>query len=450
MCKKITVLFVMGIYIKAVYSQPQLVWSKTYWCPIAYDMICDKNGYIYFTGTDMENVYTVKISPQGNILWQSKVDLIPNSMDWGMTMVLNEEENILYVAGGGGIDINFFDLYVLKYNANTGDTIWVKSFDLYADDIARDMEFWNDKIVIAGHSPDFLGNEIVYPFICIIDTNGNLITYQFYGFSTAASAFWNIKPYVNKFYLCGKLYDYYTNFAGFLTCKIDNSLNVIWAKDTLIIVPFQMLDGGEELDILNTSGEIVVNGILSENNSIRSHWVVFKYDTLGNLIWKKDFGRGQGYGCKVDLFASNIFLCGRSLTGSFQILYLTPSGDTLWSQLAFPNATPQSIRNYCFRVTGNADSLFFYVIGELDSDSVIINKYFYGCTECETQVQEKEPKNLPLLYKVPNLFHNSTLFIDKNFYLYDVTGKKLKGMNKKGIYFLKNKEENKKFKIVKF
>jgi hypothetical protein len=40
--------------------------------------------------------------------------------------------------------------------------------------------------------------------------------------------------------------------------------------------------------------------------------------------------------------------------------------------------------------------------------------------------------------------------MDKNFYLYDVTGKKLKGMNKNGIYFLKNKEGNKKFKIVKF
>jgi hypothetical protein len=59
-------------------------------------------------------------------------------------------------------------------------------------------------------------------------------------------------------------------------------------------------------------------------------------------------------------------------------------------------------------------------------------------------------KQKTISYKIPNLFHNSTLFINKNFYLYDVTGKKLKEMNKNGIYFLKNKEGNKKFKIVKF
>jgi len=65
-------------------------------------------------------------------------------------------------------------------------------------------------------------------------------------------------------------------------------------------------------------------------------------------------------------------------------------------------------------------------------------------------ISEKPNNPKIVLNKIPNLFHNSTLFINKNFYLYDVTGKKLKGMNKNGIYFLKNKEGNKKFKIVKF
>jgi len=65
-------------------------------------------------------------------------------------------------------------------------------------------------------------------------------------------------------------------------------------------------------------------------------------------------------------------------------------------------------------------------------------------------ISEKPNDPKIVLNKIPNLFHNSALFIDKNFYLYDVTGKKLKGMNKNGIYFLKNKEGNKKFKFIKF
>jgi hypothetical protein len=65
-------------------------------------------------------------------------------------------------------------------------------------------------------------------------------------------------------------------------------------------------------------------------------------------------------------------------------------------------------------------------------------------------ISEKPNNPKIVLNKIPNLFHNSILFMDKNFYLYDVTGKKLKEMNKNGIYFLKNKEGNKKFKFIKF
>jgi len=63
-------------------------------------------------------------------------------------------------------------------------------------------------------------------------------------------------------------------------------------------------------------------------------------------------------------------------------------------------------------------------------------------------ISEKNSKII--LNKIPNLLHNSFIFIDKNFYLYDIQGKKLKGMNKSGIYFLKNKKGNKNFKIIKF
>ena len=450
MVKKIMVAFIMGICIKALYSQPQLVWEREYPFLNPIDMTCDTNGNVFITGGSDGKIYTLKVSSNGDSLWGNKIDVISPYPDYNRGYGIVVSERGVYVIAALCPSQGEYGIYLIRYNPYTGDTIYARYYflmgSIWFPEMPKDIDLYSngEKLVVVGTLGDpFLTGSA--PTIYEFDAaTGNVVNYAWYIGAGDVAISMSVKTNrEGNFIVGGQMCEpppY--GLAGFYTWKVEQSFSVIWAKHKWRVLPdpaiYPTLEGCEELTV-DHEQNIITTGLLGEDYSNGMfHWWILKYTNDGILVWEKDLGRGEGYSVDVDIY-NNLLVAGYSqLSSSGKIWYLSPSGDSIWCIDIPPNL-------WRLRFHRKNDSLFFYVMRDY-GPSVFLYKYFYGLVE----IQEKESKNLTILYKIPNILHNSSIFIDKNLYLYDIAGKKLKGMNRNGIYFIKDKEGNKKFKIIKF
>jgi hypothetical protein len=94
-------------------------------------------------------LWTLKYNPSGNLLWQKKYD--GGGSEGGFGIVVEPEDNSVYVAGTSSRGINSDDIIVIKYD-NNGDTVWVSTYNAgikdHAYSIALDKE---NNIYVCGY-----------------------------------------------------------------------------------------------------------------------------------------------------------------------------------------------------------------------------------------------------------------------------------------------------------
>lgn len=126
---------------------------------IFYDCTITGVGDIYATGkTEGENAADLLLikydAVTGDTVWMRRLDGEAHGEDYGRSCVVDNSNN-LYIAGG-----TFFDIWTLRYNANTGDTVWTSRFSStsgvsdFGAGCATDAA---GNIYVAGYS----GNDIV-------------------------------------------------------------------------------------------------------------------------------------------------------------------------------------------------------------------------------------------------------------------------------------------------
>ncbi len=201
MSKKLAIFIIMGIGIERVYSSPVLIWQKKYHHYTAYDMVCDRNGNLFLTGISNDAIYTIKVSPQGQIIWQSSID--PSAtLEVSFGLILDNLNNCIYATGYANFEEN--DLYLVKYDALSGDTFYTKHFNYYepGGEVGRSIDLYEDgrKIVIVGHIREWQGILLpVYPVIYEIDADsGNCINTAYYSpYGADQVGFWGENGYVS-------------------------------------------------------------------------------------------------------------------------------------------------------------------------------------------------------------------------------------------------------------
>ncbi len=89
----------------------------------AYDMVVDSAGNVFVTGGDNSpSIATLKYSSSGNQLWASR------RTGWANGIALGNSGKV-YVAGAWNSPLGREDFLTIAYDAVTGDTTWVATFD---------------------------------------------------------------------------------------------------------------------------------------------------------------------------------------------------------------------------------------------------------------------------------------------------------------------------------
>lgn len=173
------------------YSQPVIQWSNTLngeadSIDIARDIVVDNQGNSYVTGSSyyllglLTDAVTVSYDPNGNVRWTRSYNnglLILN--DGGNAITLDNTQQFVYVAGFTSSLLSLGitgDFVIIKYNAATGQQIWVRTYNggLLGDDVATAITVDNqNNPVVTGYSQAFLIGLTPYDYATVkYDQNG--------------------------------------------------------------------------------------------------------------------------------------------------------------------------------------------------------------------------------------------------------------------------------------
>ena len=368
-----------GAWIIKLNNTGDTVWTKSYNLSIgvdaAHSIIEVNNGYVFCgayadtitnPSTTTAGAYLIRLNLQGDSLWTKKYQSM--DADWVFNIV-QTPDNGYVLAGYKIISPNFItrDAWVFKTDS-LGNMLWQKQFD--------------------GHGLDDIFEKV------IITLDGNIVCAGVTVLNAVTS-----KDYIVKLNQLG---------------------DTIWTKE------FGGIECGGTLGINNTAdggfigcGDICVNG--------RGRARAYKLDSLGNLIWAKDFARSSGDPSEIYNFVSihemhdgNFIAAGADydLTQSqpgdaprIRMMVMSANGDSLWSQ-QYDHSTGTD-DDYLFDMKPTSDGGYImcgYVIhsSPTNNDALVIKvdsidcvNYVNGCQSVGIKAPHP-PKGEFIVYPNPN------------------------------------------------
>jgi uncharacterized delta-60 repeat protein len=256
----------------------------------AHDVKIDSAGNVVVTGwietlPGLPDCYTVKYSPDGDVLWENTYAGSPSGYDYGYALAVDQDGNA-YVAGFGNGNNPTFDIFILKYDTN-GNQVWTQR--------------WS--------SP--LQNYSAYAYSVAVDNQGNV-------------------------YATGFESDGLTN-GHFVTLKYDSLGNLQWSA-------IYEGPGPNSIDysnciVVDNDGNSYITGWSGDANNLYDYATI-KYSPTGDQLWVKRYGgsaNDNDFAYRLALDASgNIYVTGQTVnTGSdndITTIKYSPNGDVLWAQ----------------------------------------------------------------------------------------------------------------------
>ena len=278
-------------------SEGDTVWKRTFNTGInnneeAVSVAADENnnyyvtGYSYFSG-QQKKIITIKYNSSGNIVWPKVFNYRQDSISNPAKILINNNGD-LYVCGYSQ-DINGKDALVIKYDAISGDTIWVRTFNNYAnrDDEINAMIIDNNQNIVIGGFSSFAPGASDY-LLVKFSSDGNFNWVKYYRvLGTQTNVIYALKnDLANNIYVTGKTYYYSpgppgyegTSYSYSATIKYNENGDTLWKK----------LDGGAhylEYGAFSLTVDSVGNSFICGNGQATIK--TLKYGIDGSLIWRR-------------------------------------------------------------------------------------------------------------------------------------------------------------------
>jgi hypothetical protein len=314
-------------------------------------------GVVNLTSAGQLDIFIIKLSPDGNLIWAKKIGSIEEDLSTSITVDLN---NNIYVTGcfkgtvdfdpnGGTLNLTsggLMDMFIVKLSS-TGIFLWAKSMGSSENDCGQSITTdasgnlyltgWFDGTV------DFDPNAGVVNLvsqgttdvvITKLDSDGNLIWAKSIGSSGYEFGYKIEIDESNNVYVAGgfeNTVDFDPNGGVFeLLCngstdvfilKLNSSGNFIWAKS------FGSLDYDNAFSLaLDASKNVYITGVFrgtvdfDPNSGVSnitsqasSSLFISKLDSLGNYVWAGSIDGSQSINNASDIVADNfgyIYLAG--------------------------------------------------------------------------------------------------------------------------------------------
>ncbi|MBC5992121.1 outer membrane protein assembly factor BamB family protein [Pontibacter cellulosilyticus] len=293
---------------------------------VAYDMVIDKQGGIFITGTNRGNaIYTAKFSQNdGAKIWDENFSYIGDEGNIGYAIVSNDAGEI-YVTGS--VKGRLTDgMAIIKYNAETGETIWnnvlIQPIDInnttFLNYIGRTIALdASGDIYIAGELRE---RQSDYLIAKVNSEDGKIVWSKIYG--SPSSIF--ERATAIEIAVAGEVYVTGISNGDFATIKLNPSDGAILWESRLETNSPGSGTGANAL-ALDNKGGVYVTG--QKAGSIEA--LIVKYNAAdGSELWRKALENTIGYTIKTDS-KGGVYVAG---AGPAVAKYNTSNGDLLWEQ----------------------------------------------------------------------------------------------------------------------
>ncbi|MHA1973136.1 MAG: LamG-like jellyroll fold domain-containing protein [Candidatus Hodarchaeales archaeon] len=176
-----------NLYLVKTDNNGNLIWNLTYgqsYPDIGYDIIEHSNGYYYLTGGTTsygeigEDLLIMKISPNGNIIWQKTFNR--NAWEWGTSIIETQDSGLISVGVNQAFWGDYYDIYILKIDSN-GNKQWHKIHQMNFNQFPTKIIRSNDNAYIITGYTENIDDYRKNVFIMKIDPEGDLIWVKEYG-----------------------------------------------------------------------------------------------------------------------------------------------------------------------------------------------------------------------------------------------------------------------------
>ncbi|MCC7431840.1 hypothetical protein IT568_13440 [bacterium] len=234
-------------------------------------------GYTNSFGFGANDVFVAKLSfESGEIVWEKTFGTKGN--DVGNSVCETKDGNFIVC----GTSEN--QVYALKFTPE-GELVWEKFFskNVFGNSVLETSE---EKIVIFGQT-QAKGVENTDALVLVLDKNGNLLVEKNFGGEKKETANFGIETKDGNFVFCGGTTSKGLGNFDFWIVKSDKNLNTIWEQN-------YGSDKWESSNcVVETSdkGFSVVGGTQFESESQSTDFWILKLDENGELVWEKTYGK---------------------------------------------------------------------------------------------------------------------------------------------------------------
>ncbi len=322
---------------------PNVDWVKTYSernqisnSPSA----IDANGNVYLTGYTYpvpgnQDATTIKYDALGNLQWVKNYD--NGGADNAKAIVLDASGNVIVTGESAGAT-SANDIFVIKYDGNTGAVLWTKRYNGAANgnESANAVTVDNNgTIFVTGYTTNTNGFR---DYVTLkYDSNGNsgfISTYA--GIANANNEAVSIAINNNRLYISGTANNINNTTTGndYITSYYNgNNGATNWRK---------LYDNATNFDYAtaltkDAIGNIVVTGVSSNTQKFEYHTLM--YNASGVQQWVNKLPTNLVSPntlpqITVDPLFNHFYVCGERLGTLSDILVyqITPSGNTTWSE----------------------------------------------------------------------------------------------------------------------
>ncbi len=287
-------------------------------------------GHTYSFGSGYSDVWILKLDPQtGDTIWS--VIYGGSSSEGAEDVVVAPDGNYIvagytYSYGAGGSD-----LWLLKVNSSDGSLIWSRTFGSADDDGAYSLAVDDSGyVIIAGYTTSAPYRD---GYLLKVDADtGGLIWSRVFGGSATDEIYAVVVDGNGDYVLAGRTNSPSGGYFDVWMMKVNPSGDVVWEK----VYGSSMDDGAADVIVDNDGNYVVAGRAVFDVNDYNDTWILKLEPVNGDTIWTRVFSTPEPEGATaIALLEDGDYVVAglTGINGSWDawIMRLDQDGDSLWS-----------------------------------------------------------------------------------------------------------------------